>query len=74
MLKDMGHPLETLPSWQRFGTLFKVEKALRHGVDRLTHKATIKSYRQIVRLDEFDAEVIKSTIASAIRSGDTKLT
>lgn len=74
MLKDMGHPLETLPSWQRFGTLIKVEKALRHGVDRLTHKATIKAYRQIVRLDEFDAEVIKSTIASAIRSDDTKLT
>ena len=65
-LTNLNNAWETLPLWQRSGTLYKVDKVLRHGINRLTHQPTVKVKNQVVTFDGFDEQTLKSALADVL--------
>lgn len=65
-LTNLDNAWETLPLWQRSGTLYKVDKVLRHGINRLTHQPTVKVKNQVVTFDGFDEQTLKSALAAVL--------
>ena len=65
-LTNLDNAWETLPLWQRSGTLYKVDKVLRQGINRLTHQSTVKVKNQVVTFDGFDGQTLKSALADVL--------